>query len=79
MTEFASYPMSQFRSKVVEDLTADKVDYQFLTVHYVYVVVRKQKTQGRHSPARPGLCRSKPKKIGDIAMPALAVSPDYEP
>jgi len=42
MTEFATYPMSAIVRDVVEDLTGREGDYEFLTVHYIYVVVRKR-------------------------------------
>ena len=58
MTEFASYPMAMTVRDVVSDLTADTVDYEFLTVHYVYVVVKKKKLKGVPFVAGAGLQRS---------------------
>ena len=46
MTEFASYPMAATVREVVDDLTAEEVDYQLLTVHYIYVVVRQIAERG---------------------------------
>ncbi|MBU2675800.1 MAG: CBS domain-containing protein, partial [Gammaproteobacteria bacterium] len=77
MTEFASYPMSRTVREVVEDLTADDIDYQFLTVHYIYVVVKKQKLKGVVR-LRDLVFADPNMKIGDIAKPALTVSPDSE-
>ncbi len=75
MTEFASYPMNRSVREVVEDLTADTVDYQFLTVHYIYVVVKKQKLKGVIR-LRDLVFADPSKKIGDIVRPAICVSPD---
>lgn len=75
MTEFASYPMSRTVRDVVDDLTSDTVDYQFLTVHYIYVVVKKQKLKGVIR-LRDLVFADPAKKIGDIVRPALSVSPD---
>ena len=41
MTEFATYPRTMTVREVVEDLTGREGDYEFLTVHYIYVVVKK--------------------------------------
>jgi len=46
MTEFAAYPMSATVREVVEDLTGREGDYTFLTVHYVYVVIKKHRLKG---------------------------------
>jgi magnesium transporter len=75
MTEFAQYPMATSVRDAVDHLTGDAVDYQLLTVHYVYVVVRKKKLKGVIRLrdlvfADPNLT------IGEIAKPALSVSPD---
>ena len=77
MTEFASYPMAKTVREVVEDLTADTVDYQFLTVHYVYVVVKEKKLKGVIR-LRDLVFASPDRKIGDFATPALTVAPDTE-
>jgi len=42
MTEFATYPKSATVREVVDDLTGHEGDYEFLTVHYVYVVTRRR-------------------------------------
>ncbi len=75
MTEFASYPMSLTVRETVEDLTREDIDYTLLTVHYVYVVVRKRKLKGVIRIrdlvfADPGC------KIGELAKEAFTVLPD---
>jgi magnesium transporter len=75
MTEFASYPMARTVREVVDDLTGDTVDYQFLTVHYVYVVVKTKKLKGVIR-LRDLVFASPDRKIGDFATPALTVAPD---
>jgi magnesium transporter len=75
MTEFASYPMSKTVREVVNDLTRDTTDYEFLTVHYVYVVVKAKKLRGVIRIrdlvfANPSLT------IGEVARPALTVNVD---
>ncbi|MEE4217404.1 MAG: magnesium transporter [Xanthomonadales bacterium] len=42
MTEFATYPRTAIVRDVVDDLTGREGDYEFLTVHYIYVVVKKR-------------------------------------
>jgi magnesium transporter len=42
MTEFATYPKTATVREVVDDLTGHEGDYEFLTVHYIYVVVKKR-------------------------------------
>ena len=74
MTEFASYPMAKTVREVVDDLTGDAVDYQFLTVHYVYVVVKEKKLKGVIR-LRDLVFADPDKRIGDIATPALTVAP----
>jgi magnesium transporter len=75
MTEFATYPMSATVREVVEDVTGHEGDYQFLTVHYIYVVVKKHKLKG--VIRLRDLVFADPKlKIGQIATPALAVPPE---
>jgi magnesium transporter len=75
MTEFASYPMAKTVREVVEDLTGEEVDYQLLTVHYAYVVVKKKKLKGVIR-LRDLVFADPEKTIGQIAMPALTVSPE---
>ena len=75
MTEFASYPMSLTVREVVEDLTREDIDYHLVTVHYVYVVVRKRRLKGVIRIrdlvfADPGL------RIGELAKDAYTVPPD---
>lgn len=41
MTEFVKYPKTATVREVIEDLTGREGDYEFLTVHYIYVVVKK--------------------------------------
>ena len=77
MTEFASYPMGKTVREVVEDLTGDAVDYQLLTVHYVYVVVKSKKLKGVIR-LRDLVFADPTKKIGDIVTPALTVSPEAD-
>jgi len=77
MKEFASYPMASTVREVVEDLTADAVDYEFLTVHYIYVVVKEKKLKGVIR-LRDLVFADPTKKIGDFATPALTVSPSTE-
>lgn len=75
MTEFAAYPMKRSVREVVEDLTADDIDYQFLTVHYVYIVVEKHKLKGVIR-LRDLVFADKDQTIGKIAKPALTVPPN---
>ena len=75
MTEFASYPMAKTVREVVDDLTGEEVDYQLLTVHYAYVVVRKKKLKGVIR-LRDLVFADPEKTIGQIARPALTVSPE---
>lgn len=75
MTEFASYPMARTVREVVEDLTGEAVDYQLLTVHYAYVVVKKKKLKGVIR-LRDLVFADPEKTIGQIAKPALTVSPE---
>jgi magnesium transporter len=65
MKEFASYPMTRTVREVVEDLTAEDVDYQFLTVHYIYVVVKEKKLKGVVR-IRDLVFADPEKKIGEI-------------
>jgi magnesium transporter len=74
MTEFAVYPMALSVREVVNDITADTVDYEFLTVHYIYVVVKKKKLKGVIR-LRDLVFADPNQPIGNIAKSALAVSP----
>ncbi len=75
MTEYASYPMAMSVRDVVRDLTADAVDYEFLTVHYIYVVFKKKKLKGVIR-LRDLVFADADQRIGDIATDALAVTPE---
>jgi magnesium transporter len=75
MKEFAAYPMARSVREVVEDVTSDRVDYEFLTVHYIYVVVKKKKLKGVIR-LRDLVFADPNQTIGSIAKPALTVSPE---
>jgi magnesium transporter len=75
MTEFASYPMSLTVREVVEDLTREDIDYHLLTVHYVYVVVRKRKLKGVIR-IRDLVFADPGSTIGELAKAAYTVSPE---
>ena len=74
MKEFATYPMAASVREVVEDLTGREGDYEFLTVHYVYVVVKRHKLKGVIR-LRDLVFANPDMRIGDIVTPALTVSP----
>jgi magnesium transporter len=46
MKEYMAYPMTATVREALEDLTSKEGDYQFLTVHYIYVVVKMHKLKG---------------------------------
>jgi magnesium transporter len=75
MTEFATYPMHARVRKVLEDLTSREGDYEFLTVHYIYVVARKHKLKGVIR-IRDLVFGDQTVTVGSIAKPALTVSAD---
>ncbi len=77
MTEFATYPMSTTVRNAVDDLTGREGDYEFLTVHYVYVVVKKHKLKGVIR-LRDLVFANPEMKIGAIVRPALTVSPETD-
>ncbi|MEJ2258403.1 MAG: magnesium transporter [Woeseiaceae bacterium] len=77
MTEYATYPMSMSVREVIEDLTRDDIDYHLLTVHYVYVVVRKRRLKGVIR-IRDLVFADPEKKVGDVVKEALTVSPETE-
>jgi magnesium transporter len=77
MTEFASYPMAMSVRDVVDDLTGGEVDYQLLTVHYAYVVVKKRKLKGVIR-LRDLVFANPDATIGQLATPALTVPPDAD-
>jgi magnesium transporter len=77
MTEFMSYPMSATVRQVLEDLTSKEGDYGFLTVHYIYVVIRKRRLRGVIRIR--DLVFSDPEiTIGVLAKPALTVPTDAD-
>ena len=75
MTEFASYPMASTVRDVVTDLTSEEVDYQLLTVHYIYVVVKEKELRGVVR-LRDLVFADPTKTIGEVATQALTVAPD---
>ena len=75
MTEFASYPMTATVREVVQDLTGGEADYEFLTVHYIYVVVKRRKLKGVIR-LRDLVFSDPDQLIGRIAEPALTVRED---
>ena len=77
MTEYATYPMSMSVREVIEDLTRDDIDYHLLTVHYVYVVVRKRRLKGVIR-IRDLVFADPEKRVGDVVKEALTVSPETE-
>ena len=77
MTEFMSYPMNLTVRQVLEDLTSREGDYGFLTVHYIYVVVKKHKLKGVIR-IRDLVFGDPNVKISTIVTPALTVSADAD-
>jgi magnesium transporter len=75
MTEFASYPMNTRVRQVLDELTSREGNYEFLTVHYIYVVVKKHRLKGVIR-IRDLLYGDHDARIGAIATPALTVSPE---
>jgi len=75
MTEFAVYPMNATVREVVDDITRREADYSFLTVHYIYVVVRKYTLKGVLR-LRDMVFADPDARIGDIARPAASVAPE---
>jgi magnesium transporter len=77
MTEFMAYPMSATVKEVLLDLTSKEGDYGFLTVHYIYVVVKKKRLKGVIRIR--DLVFSDPEiTIGSITKPALTVPTDAD-
>ena len=74
ITEFATYPMAMTVRAVVEDLTGHEGDYEFLTVHYIYVVVKRHKLKGVIR-LRDLVFADPDAPIGTIATPAKTVDP----
>jgi magnesium transporter len=75
MTEFASYPMAATIRDVLDDLTGREGEYEFLTVHYVYVVVKRHKLKGVIR-IRDLVFTDWDRPIGSIATPASTVHAD---
>ncbi|MBT8048232.1 MAG: magnesium transporter [Xanthomonadales bacterium] len=75
MTEFATYPRNASVREVVEDLTGHEGDYEFLTVHYIYVVVRRHALVGVIR-LRDLVFADPEVKIGTLAKQAKSVAPD---
>jgi magnesium transporter len=75
MTEFASFPMGATIREVLSGLTDREGEYEFLTVHYVYVVVKRHKLKGVIR-IRDLIFTDWDQKIGSIAAPATTVRPD---
>lgn len=74
MTEFATYPKTAIVRDVVDDLTGREGDYEFLTVHYIYVVVKKHLLVGVVR-LRDLVFADPDARIGDVATRARSVSP----
>jgi len=77
MTEFMAYPMNSTVREVLEDLTSKEGNYGFLTVHYIYVVVRKHKLKGVIR-IRDLVFGDPEVKIATIVTPALTVTTKTE-
>ena len=75
MTEFAAYPMAASVREVIEDVTGREGDYEFLTVHYIYVVVKEHTLKGVIR-LRDLVFADPNVSIGSITTPALSVSGD---
>lgn len=75
MTEFATYPMTANVQEVLEDLTSREGHYEFLTVHYIYVVIRKHRLKGVIR-IRDLVFGDQNVTVGSIARPAITVTPD---
>jgi len=75
MTEFATYPMAANVRDVLEDLTSREGHYEFLTVHYIYVVIRKHRLKGVIR-IRDLVFGDQDVTVGSIAKPAITVSPN---
>ena len=72
ITEFARYPKDALVRDVVEDLTGHEGDYEFLTVHYIYVVVKKHLLVGVVR-LRDLVFADPEARIGSIAIKAKSV------
>jgi len=77
MTEFMAYPMNSTVREVLEDLTSKEGNYEFLTVHYIYVVVQKHKLKGVIR-IRDLVFGDPEVEIATIVAPALTVTAETE-
>lgn len=77
MTEFMAFPMNSTVREVLEELTSKEGDYGFLTVHYIYVVVKKHKLKGVIR-IRDLVFTDPDLKILEIVKPALTVTAETE-
>ena len=77
MTEFMAYPMNSTVREVLEDLTSKEGNYEFLTVHYIYVVIQKHKLKGVIR-IRDLVFGDPEVKIATIVTPALTVTAKTE-
>ena len=75
MTEFAAFPMVATIRDVLSSLVDREAEYEFLTVHYVYVVVKRHKLKGVIR-IRDMLFTDWDQQIGSIALPAMTVGPE---
>ena len=75
MTEFVAYPMTTTIREVLADLTAGDGKYEFLTVHYVYVVVKRHKLRGVIR-VRDLVFADWEQPLSAIATPAVTVAPE---
>jgi magnesium transporter len=75
MTEFAVYPMSATVREVVDELTGRDGDYAYLTVHYVYVVIKRRKLKGVLR-LRDMVFADPDARIGSLAQPAETIPPE---
>ncbi len=74
MTEYAAYQASDNVGWVIEQLTRDTSDYQFLTVHYIYVL-NDDRTLAGVVRLRDLVFANATQRVGDVATEALMVPP----
>jgi magnesium transporter len=72
ITEFAAYPMAATIREVLSDLTSREGEYEFLTVHYVYIVVKRNRLKGVIR-IRDLVFANWDQPVGAVATPALTV------
>ena len=75
MTEYAAYPMAATIRDVLSDLTGREGEYEFLTVHYVYVVVKRHRLKGVIR-IRDLVFADWDQSIGSVSVPAMTVRPE---